>query len=76
MYRNVPNCDYNVVLYMFLPTDIRNLVLAGIPELLLWNNLYSCVYLLLCASLRLLHLKMIEFYLLYSYSVHILCFST
>ena len=51
-HRNVTNCDDNVVqdLYMLLPTDKRTLVLAGIPELFL------CVCLLLCASLKLLRI--------------------
>ena len=52
-------CNDNVVqdLYMLVPTDKRTSALAGIPELLFWN-LYLCAYHLLCASLRLLHLKM------------------
>ena len=47
------NCDDKVVqdLYMFLLTDKRTLILAGIPELLFW--IIFCVCLLLCASLRL-----------------------
>ena len=47
----MPNCDDNVVqdLYMLLPTDKRTLVLAGIPELLLWI-IFLCIPLVVCHS--------------------------
>ena len=47
----MPNCDENVVqdLYMLLPTNRRTLVLAGIPDLLLWI-IFLCIPLAVCLS--------------------------